>query len=71
MQKVEVYVSIGGYYCKFYEMSFYVAYDITNNIKLGEYTLKELEEWTDDSAEYSDIEKREAILLDGKYYVEW
>lgn len=69
MQKVKVYVSISGDYCAFHEVTFYVEYDITNNKQLGSYSLKKLEKWKYN--QYEDIQKRDAYLIDGKYYVEW
>ena len=68
MQKVKVYVSISGDYCAFHEMYFSVKFDITNNIQLGDFTLEELENWED---EYTDVEIRNAIIVDDVYYVEW
>jgi hypothetical protein len=68
MQKVKVYVSISGDYCAFHEISFRVLFDITNNIQLGYKTLEELENW---ESEYTDVEIRNAIEVDGVYYVEW
>lgn len=50
-------------------MSFYVVYDVTNNKKLGDYTLEELEEY--EYEEYLDVECRDAYLIDGQYYVLW
>ena len=69
IKKVEVYVEIAGDYCAFHEMSFMVVYDVTNDIQLEEYTLNDLKNWTD--REYCDCELRDAILVDGTYYVEW
>jgi len=68
MQKVKVYVSISGDYCAFCEMYFSVLFDKTNNIQLSDYTLEELENW---ESEYTDVEIRNAIEVDGVYYVEW
>lgn len=69
MQKVEVYVSISGDYCAFHEMMFNIEYDITNNKKIGDYSLKKLEKWK--YTDYEDIEKRDAYLINGEYYVQW
>ncbi len=69
MQKVEVYISISGDYCAFHEISFNIEYDITNDINLGTYSLKKLEKWKYN--DYEDIEKRDAYLIDGEYYVQW
>jgi hypothetical protein len=73
-QKVEVYVGIAGDYSAFHEMSFSIAYDLTNNIQFGYLTLDELEEFDfDNSGHYSDYEIRDAILdkSSNKYYVKW
>ena len=69
MQKVKVYVSITGDYCAFHEMGFYVDYDITNDLPLGDYTLEELELGCD--SDWKDFEVRDAVLIDGTYYVNW
>ena len=69
MQKIKVYVGICGDYCAFHEMEFYVEYDITNDKQLGDYTLEELKEW--EYEEYGDFQVREAVLIDGTYYVNW
>ena len=69
MQKVEVYVGIYGDYCAFHEVSFDVEYDVTNDIQLGDRTLEELKEW--EYEEYCDFELRNAVLIDGTYYVNW
>jgi hypothetical protein len=71
-QKVEVWVSIDGYYCNFSEVSFGVEYDITNNKQIGSDPLEYFENLDDEDMEpYYDYEIRSAILIDGKYYVEW
>jgi hypothetical protein len=71
-QEVEVWVSIHGDYCNFHEMSFDVEYDITNNKQIGSDTLEYFENLTEDDMEsHYDYEVRDAILIDGKYYVEW
>ena len=69
MQKVKVWVSVQGYYCSFREMRFDVVYDITNDSQWGNKTLEELENHTFD--EYIDYQKRDAIKIDGRYYVLW
>ena len=72
MQEVEVWVSIHGNYCNFHEMSFYVEYDLTNNKQVGDNSLKELESMDEDDRDsYYDYEVRDAVLVDGKYYVHW
>ena len=71
-QKVEVWVGIAGYYCNFSEVSFSVEYDITNNKQIGSDPLEFFENLDDeDMDQYGDYEIREAILIDGRYYVEW
>ena len=71
MQKVHVWVGIGGDYCAFHEISFSIEYDITNDKQIGNLSLDELEGFNLESSDYSDYEIREAILLDGEYYVKW
>lgn len=70
MQKVRIYLKVGGDYCAFHEMSFRVVYDITNNKKFSEYTCQELEEWdyNEQGGGYSDVIEADAYLIDGKYY---
>lgn len=68
MQKVEVYVEVSGDYCAFHEMSLSVVYDITNNIKLGDMSLKKLQKWEYES-DYTDYEIFNAIKEGNKYYV--
>lgn len=73
-QKVEVYVGIADDYAAFHEISFYVEYDITNDIQLGDKSLEELESFDfDNSGHYSNYAIRDAILdkSSNKYYVEW
>ena len=71
-QKVEVWVGIYGDYCNFHEMSFDVQYDITNDKQIGDGSLEYFENLADDDRDsYCDYEVRYAILIDGKYYVEW
>jgi hypothetical protein len=74
-QKVEVYVCIAGDYAAFHEISFYVEYDITNDIQLGYKSLEELEsfDFDEEGDGRIDYEIREAILdkSSNKYYVEW
>jgi hypothetical protein len=70
MDKREVWISINGDYCAFHEMSFDVEFDCATGEDLqGE---DRTEEWFEDHLwlEYTDYEKREAYLIDGKYYVE-
>ena len=69
MEKVKVYVKISGDYCAFHEMMFSVIYDVTNNKQIGGYTLKQLENW--DYNSYTDVQIRDAILVNGIYYVKW
>jgi hypothetical protein len=72
MQKVKVIVSICGDYCAFHEMSFYIYYDITNDIQLDDYSLEDLNEDMERGYNgYSDLEIRDAYLIDGEYYVKW
>ena len=53
-------------------MSFYVEYDLTNNKQVGDNSLKELESMDEDDRDsYYDYEVRDAVLVDGKYYVHW
>lgn len=68
MEKRDVYVMVSGDYCCFDEMTFSVVYDITTDEQFDSYTLNELKNWED---EYSDVEIREAYLIDGEYFVEW
>jgi hypothetical protein len=71
-QKVEVWVSIAGYYCNFSEVSFSVEYDITNNKQIGSDPLEYFENLNDEDIEPQyDYAVRSAILIDGEYYVEW
>lgn len=69
IQEVEVYIGIMGDYCAFHEIGLYVVYDVTNNKPLNgfEETLEELD--NHEFEEYRDYEKRDAVLIDGKYYV--
>lgn len=72
MQKVKIWISVYGDYSSFYELEFTVLFDITNNIKKGDYTKEELEEkcggWNSDNDARSDIKIVDAILFEGKYY---
>jgi hypothetical protein len=70
IQQVEVYVKISGDYCAFHEMGFDVVYDVTNNKKFGDMTLKKLQNFEYD-ANYVDYELRDAVIIDGVYYVKW
>ena len=73
MQKVDVIVCIAGDYCAFHEMSISVEYDLTNDKQVsGSYSKEELEERMDSDEcydGYSDYQEFDAILVDGKYYV--
>lgn len=69
IKKVKVYVEIAGNYCAFHAMMFNIVYDVTNGKQIGEYSLEELENWEYD--EYVDCQLRDAIIVDGKYYVKW
>lgn len=72
MKEVEVLVSIHGDWCSFDEMSFFVEYDITNKKQLGDVSIEEFENMTEDDYDtHSSYEVKEAILFDGKYYVKW
>jgi hypothetical protein len=70
MKKVKVWVGIDGDYCAFHETTIRVVYDITNDISLDDYmSLEELEAWDQDEHEYGDYEIFDAILDNGKYYI--
>ncbi len=69
MQKVEVWISISGDYCAFHEMSFSIVYDITNDKKFGDLTLRDLKNKSYDGG-YVDYDIVDAILLNGRYYID-
>ena len=68
MEKVEVYVMLGGDYCAFGEVSLDVVYDITNDVPIGHngYSKEELENWEPD---YSDVQIFDALKDGDIYYV--
>lgn len=68
MQEVKIYVGVFGDYCAFHEMSFSVMFDVTNNLKLGDMSLEELENWDYDAC-YSDYEVMDGIKIGDKYYL--
>ena len=70
MQKVQIILCISGDYCAFHEMSFYVEFDLTNNIKLGDHTEAELDEIMEEENgyDYSDYNVVDAIKDGDKYY---
>lgn len=75
-QKVEVYVSIGGNYTAFNEMSMRIEYDITNKKQIGYATTEEMDQHFEDEEngaghDYTDYDVRDAYLIDGIYYVQW
>lgn len=72
MQKVEIIIYIAGDYVAFHEVGVYIAYDITNDIRLVpmdeiEMSLEEMLNYHCDEAGW-DMKKVDAILVDGKYY---
>ena len=67
MAKVIVYIMIHGQNVSFNEIGFNVIYDVTNNIKLDDYTLNELENW--EWKEEIDIKQVEAIKDNNEYYI--
>ena len=71
IQEVKVWVSVSGSYCAFHEIFFTVQYDITNNKQLGDMTLDELSDFEHEPGDYADYETRDAILVNGTYYVQW
>ena len=72
VQKVEIYLRVGGDYCAFHEMSFRVMYDITNNVSYCGETIEDLDRQISDleenGHEYSDIDIVDAIKIGDKYY---
>lgn len=68
MQKVKIYIYVYGEYCSFEHMSFDVVYDLTNNLKLNEFSLKEIKKH--EFEDYLDFKLVDALLLEGKYYVD-
>ena len=71
MEKVRLIVSISGCYCAFHEMSFNIEYDLTNNEIIGDYDLDELRKQMREKFEHTDFEERDAVIVDGVYYIEW
>ena len=69
MEKVRIYIEISGDYCAFHEMGFSVVYDVTNNKKLGDVSLKKLK--SHEYCEYVDYKEVDALKIDGKYYVDF
>ena len=70
-KKVEVVVQLVGNYCAYHEMSEYIVYDVTQNIKLDDYTIEELEELLKEGYYWAcDYKKCNALLHDGKYFVD-
>ena len=67
MQRVKVYIKISGDYCAFHEMNFRVVYDLTNDKQFGYYSKEALDDW--EYEDYCDVKLVDAILVDGKYYV--
>ena len=50
-------------------MGFSVVYDVTNNKKLGDVSLKKLK--SHEYCEYVDYKEVDALKIDGKYYVDF
>lgn len=69
MQKVEVWVGIYGDYCGFDEMSIRIEFDVTNNIAFNSKDLDYYENFNDEDS-YYDYALFDAILSDGKYYIQ-
>ena len=71
IEEVEVYVIISGDYCSWHECSINIVYDITNNKQLSYYSKEEIDElWKqEDGLNYSDITIKPALLINGKYYI--
>lgn len=70
MQEVSVYVSVWGDYCAFHEMSFSVAYDVTNDIQYDDMSIEELEEF-EYEGDSSDYQLFRAIKVGDKYYIDF
>ncbi len=70
VQKVKVALEISGDYVAFDEIMASVLYDYTNNKLISiNYSFEEIEELLEEEYEdYSDCQKVDAILIDGKYY---
>lgn len=69
-QEVQVYISIHGDYCAFHEISFRVAYDVTNDTRLStDMSLEELQNYEYEG--YSDYKLARALKIGKKYYVDF
>ena len=69
-QKVDLCMEISGAYTSFEEMRFSIIYDITNDIQLGNYSLKEIAEYEPDGDGYHDIQNVSGYKKDNKYFID-
>lgn len=69
MEEVTIIAQMCGDYGAFHEVSITPMYDLTNDIKLDDYTLEELEDMVDETGEYCDYSEITAYKEGDAYYM--